>query len=352
MEKDIELMDDVALKIKCFIDTYKKKQISFAILVTVLDGMGSTLDSCKEVNRALLNILLEKQDEPESKIETISQNKETQTEEVILDELEVSDDITNVDFEDDTEELPDEIMKVEDEEEEASLVQDDDISSFEANDINEEEADDEYYDLDASRIDMKPKRARLECLICVKTFKYRVQLNKHMNSHDVDESITESDEMNKNGGEIATNEQSTDLLKITKESISGLTITKEDQNIKIKTTNERVGSSPTLNFSMGFEAKIKPFFSSYQRGPNGKWVKALIDVPYQYTYHSSMNGVERFLCNGCRRIKKTTFALVKTIGFEKSGKSMPELISLSNDHKCVPEPNGFLNRVFLDRYST
>ena len=195
MEKDIELMDDVTLKIKCFIDTYKKKQISLAILVTVLDGMGSTLDSCKEVNRALLHILLEEQDEPESKNENDGTSKETQTEEVILDELEVSDDITNDDFENDTEELPDEIMKVEDEEETSLVQQDDDISSFEANDIDEEEADDEFYDLDDSSIDMKPKRARLGCLFCVKTFRSRVKLNKHMKSHDVDKNSIDNDDI-------------------------------------------------------------------------------------------------------------------------------------------------------------
>ena len=71
MEKDIELMDDVTLKIKCFIDTYRKKQISFATFVTILDEMGSTLDASKEVIRALLHILLERQDEPDSKSEYI-----------------------------------------------------------------------------------------------------------------------------------------------------------------------------------------------------------------------------------------------------------------------------------------
>ena len=185
----------VTMKIKCFFDTYRKKQISFATFVTILDEMGSTLDASKEVIKALLAILLEKQNEPESKSEHISQSKETQTEEVILDELEVSDDITNVDFENDTEELPDEIMKVEDEEETSLVQQDDDISSFEANDIDEEEADDEFYDLDDSSIDMKPKRARLGCLFCVKTFRYRVKLNKHMKSHDVDKNSIDNDDI-------------------------------------------------------------------------------------------------------------------------------------------------------------
>ena len=182
---------DVTMKIKCFIDTYRKRQISFATLVTILDEIGSTLEASKEVIRALLHILLEKQNEAEN----ISQSKETQTEEVTLDELEVTDDITNVDFDDDTEELPDDIMKVEDEEETSLVQQDDVISSFEANDFDEEEADDEYYDLDASSIDMKPKRARLECLICVKTFRYRVQLNKHMKSHDVDKNSIDNDDI-------------------------------------------------------------------------------------------------------------------------------------------------------------
>ena len=193
MGKDMEVIG-VTMKIKCFLDTYRKKQISFATFVTILDEMGSTLDASKEVIRALLHILLEKQDEPESKSEDIGTSKETQTE-VILDELEVSDDITNEDFENDTEELPDEIMKVEDEEEPSLVQQDDDISSFEANDIDEEEADDEFYDLDDSSIDMKPKRARLGCLFCVKTFRSRVKLNEHMKSHDVDKNSIDNDDI-------------------------------------------------------------------------------------------------------------------------------------------------------------
>ena len=310
---------DVTMKIKCFIDTYRKKQISFATLVTILDEIGSTLEASKEVIRALLHILLEKQNEAEN----ISQSKETQTEEVTLDELEVTDDITNVDFEHDTEELPDDIMKVEDEDETSLVQEDDNISSFEANDIDEDEGDDD----EASSMDMKPKRARLECLICVKTFRYRVQLNKHMKSHDVDGRIIESNKMNKNGGEITTKEQSIDLLKIPKESIS--------------------------------KSVSDPFFTSKwvtkknAENNDGKWVTTFIANPYQFGYHSTRetDGVLRFRCVGCKLKKKDTFALAKWMGNDPvTGQPIHKLLQKDDLHACTPaQSTKGLNKVFLNR---
>ena len=342
MEKDMEDMD-VTMKIKCFIDTYRKKQISFAILVTVLDGMGSTLDASKEVIKALLHILLEQQDEPESKNENIGASKETQTEGMILDDLEVFDYVSNGDFEYETEELPSESIKVE----EASLEEtrlfpfDDKTESFEINDS------DANNDLDSSSIEMQPKRARLECLICVKTFRYRIELNKHIATHDINESINENEEMDKNGEGKATNDHST---TITDKTLPKSNDSQAEQNIK----------STSLNTSLGSEVQTKPIFTSKwqavkNQNSKGKWVTMLIIVPYRYTYHSTLqSGVLRFICLGCRKNKKYTHAFVKNIGFEESGKPKLELISSANDHKCIPEPNGsthFLNSVFLNRYS-
>ena len=350
MEKDMEDMD-VTMKIKCFIDTYRKKQISFAILVTVLDGMGSTLDASKEVIKALLHILLEQQDEPESKNENIGASKETQTEGMILDDLEVFDYVSNGDFEYETEELPSESIKVE----EASLEEarlfpfDDKNESFETNDS------DANNDLESSSIEMQHKRARLECLICVKTFRYRIELNKHIATHDINESINENEEMDKNGEGKATNDHST---TITDNTLPKLNNSQADQNIESNKT--KVDPNTPQNTPLGSEVQTKPIFTyKWQavknRNSKGKWVTMLIIVPYRYTYHSTLqSGVLRFICLGCRKNKKYTHAFVKNIGFEESGKPKLELISSANDHKCVPEPNGstrFLNSVILNRYS-
>ena len=191
----------VTMKIKCFIDAGLQNQISRASLETILEEMALTQNGSKEVIRVLLDFLYSKHEnvstpEQQSKNETIPQRQEKHTEDINLDDIEVNDDtIDYIEILDETENMLGEPIKVEDESlKETSLDQlDDDISSFETNNINEEVLDDdEYYELATSSIDTKSKRERLECHVCEKTFKYRIEHNKHMKIH---EDISNNDEM-------------------------------------------------------------------------------------------------------------------------------------------------------------
>ena len=210
------------MKIKCFIDAGLQNQISRASLETILEEMASTQNGSKEVIRVLLDFLYSKHEnvstpEQQSKNETIPQRQEKHTEDINLDDIEVTDDaIDYIEILDETENMLGEPIKVEDESlKETSLDQlDDDISSFETNDTNKEVLDDdEYYELATSSIDTKSNTARLECHVCEKTFKYRIEHNKHMKKHDVD--ISETNEMTKEGKENAIHK---DLNEITEYS--------------------------------------------------------------------------------------------------------------------------------------
>ena len=220
LTEDIE----IGMKIKCFIDAGLQNQISRESLETILGEMASTQNGSKEVIRVLLDFLYSKHEnvstpEQQSKNETIPQRQEKHTEDINLDDIEVTDDaIDYIEILDETENMLGEPIKVEDESlKETSLDQlDDDISSFETNNINEEVLDDdEYYELATSSIDTKSKRERLECHVCEKTFKYRIEHNKHMKIHDANEAISENAEMTNEGKENDIHEE---LDKVTEDS--------------------------------------------------------------------------------------------------------------------------------------
>ena len=247
--------------------------------------------------------------------------------------------------------MPSESIKVEEESpEETNLDQfEDKISSFETNDINEDIFDDEYYDLATSSINSKPKRARLECLICVKTFKYRIELNKHMKSHDdVNESTIESDEIDKDG-EKNVQYEPTMAVEIISKLASNL------QAVKSKIMAKEMSTNVSTKSLQGLGVLSKPFFYSHWRGKSrGGWLTVLIYAPYQYTPDQlSRSGVQRFKCNGCRSKSAYAYAYGKVTAFGENGMPEYELMKLENDHACEPKTKGytsFLNRVLLNRY--
>ena len=358
----------VGMKIKCFIDAGLQNQISRASLVTILDEMASTHDGSKEVIRVLLEVLYSKHGkhdnittctpEPQSKGGKIPESKETQTEEINLDEIEFphDDTIDYIDMVDETEEMTRESIKVKEASpDETSLDQQDDkISSFEANDINEDIFDDEYYNLATSSINSKSKRAKLECLICVKTFKYRIQLNKHMKSHDnAVEGVIESDEINKDG-EKNVNSEPTIAEEILSQSTSNL---QADPIVKSEIVDKEMPINVSTKSLQGLGVQSKPFFYSHWRGKSrGGWLTVLIYAPYQYTPDQlSRSGVQRFKCNGCRSKSAYAYAYGKVTGYGECGMPEYELMKLENDHACEPKTKGytsFLNRVLLNRYDT
>ena len=344
----------VGMKIKCFIDAGLQNQISRASLVTILDEMASTHDGSKEVIRVLLDFLYSKHGEHKSVATHEPQSKnETQTEDINLEDFEITDDdtIEIIDIVDETEEVQSGSIKVKVESPEVtSLVPiDDKMSSIETNDINEDIINDEYYDLATSSIDMQPKRARLECLICVKTFKYRIELNKHMKSHnDVNESTIESDEIIKDG-EKNVQYEPTMAVEIISKLASNL------QAVKSKIMAREMSTNVSTKSLQGLGVLSKPFFYSHWRGKSrGGWLTVLIYAPYQYTPDQlSRSGVQRFKCNGCRSKSAYAYAYGKVTGFGENGMPEYELMRLENDHACEPRTNGyinFLNRVLLNRY--
>ena len=354
----------VNMKIKCFIDAGLQNQISRASLVTILEEIASTHDGSKEVIRVLLDLLYIKHGKhenyttsiPQSQ-KTIHESKETQTEDINLDEIEVphDDTIDYIDMVDETEEMVSESIKVEEKSPEETNLdqQNDEISSFETNDINEDIFDDEYYNLATSSINSKSKRAKLECLICVKTFKYRIQLNKHMKSHDnAVEGVIESDEINKDG-EKNVNSEPTIAEEILSQSTSNL---QADPIVKSEIVDKEMPINVSTKSLQGLGVQSKPFFYSHWRGKSrGGWLTVLIYAPYQYTPDQlSRSGVQRFKCNGCRSKSAYAYAYGKVTGFGENGMPEYELMRLENDHACEPRTNGytnFLNRVLLNRYS-
>ena len=326
------ISENIKIDFKYYISSALQNKITWEALDHFLDDLTPTLATSKHVIKVLLKELQKLQSESQSKSDIIELPKETQAEDIIFDDIEVSDDTDG-----ETEEFPSELIKVEDEcLEQTNLDQQDDaISLFEINDIDEDISDDEYYDLANSSIDIESKRARLECLICVKTFRYRVQLNKHRKTHDVDEGIIDNDEMKNNDEEIVTNEPFTEKPNVTE--ASGIEFPK----------------------SLGFEVPSKPFFSSTWRATKrgnskGGWVTALFIAPYQYSKQKNLpNGGVRFNCNSCKnKHKKSTWAYTNVTGYEQDGMPKYKLFDLLNDHVCQPESNGytsFLNRVLLDR---
>ena len=257
--------------------------------------------------------------------------------------------IENGDLTDDTEELFSESITEESFDDNNSQILK--LSQFESDNTNPDD------DLDLTSIGMKSKRAKLECLICVKTFRYRIEHNKHMKTHDdANEGINNSNDMQK----IATNENSAKMIKITQGPISkSINNLQADQNIKSRLMNE-VKSILLQKSPSGLEVPTKPFFISTWQFPTkdnskGKWVTVLINAPYQYHKHGILqSGVVRFICNSCRtKHNKSTYGYGKVTGFGENGMPEYELVNLGNDHACQPDLNcyrGFLNKIFLERY--
>ena len=155
--------------------------------------------------------------EPQSKNETDS--KETHPKNIDLDDIEFTDHmIENIEIMNEPEKMLSETVTVKDDcTKETSLNQlDDAFSSFETNDINEEVLDDdEYYELATSSIDTKSNTARLECHVCEKTFKYRIEHNKHMKIHeDISNNVEMTNEAKENDIHKALNEISEDSKRI------------------------------------------------------------------------------------------------------------------------------------------
>ena len=136
--------ENIKIDFKYYISSALQNKITWEALDHFLDDLTPTLASSKHVIKVLLKELQKLQSEFQSKSDIIENPKETQAEDIIFDDIEVFDD-TEVE----TEEFPSESIKVEDESLEETILdkQDDDISLFEINDIDEDIADDEYYDL-------------------------------------------------------------------------------------------------------------------------------------------------------------------------------------------------------------
>ena len=203
---ELEIANDVTVKIKYFIDAGMKKQISWTTLVTILGEMASTIDASKEVIKILLDVLfskLEKDGKEASKHHPNSEtNKHQYSEDPstqnsnfdVIDETDEDDDtVVNIDIADmkeelSNEELPSEELSIEsfnvlEENKQSNKGKSSDSETIastppQENDINE-------FNLDTSNNDNEPKRVKLECFICMKTFRYRIELLKHMKTHVV-----------------------------------------------------------------------------------------------------------------------------------------------------------------------
>ena len=136
--------ENIKIDFKYYISSALQNKITWEALDHFLDDLTPTLTTSRHVIKVLLKELQKLQSEFQSKSDIIELPKETQAEDIICDDIEVSDDT-----EGETEEFPSESIKVEDESLEETILdkQDDDISLFEINDIDEDIADDEYYDL-------------------------------------------------------------------------------------------------------------------------------------------------------------------------------------------------------------
>ena len=196
----MELANDVTVKIKYFIDAGMKKQISWTTLVTILGEMASTIDASKEVIKILLDVLFSKLEKGGKEASKHHPNSETNKHQYsedpstqnsnfdVIDETDEDDDtVVNIDIADMKEELSNEELSIEsfnvlEDNKQSNKGKSSDsekiFSTPEENDINE-------YNLDTSNIDNEPKRVKLECFICMKTFRYRIELLKHMKTHVV-----------------------------------------------------------------------------------------------------------------------------------------------------------------------
>ena len=130
----------VTMKIKCFIDAGLQNQISRASLETILEEIASTQSGSEEVIRGLLDILYTKhENEPQSKCKSILKCKEPETQDINLDDIEVTDDTPDyIEIMNENENMLGETIMVEDEiSEKTGLDQfDNKISSIENNDLN------------------------------------------------------------------------------------------------------------------------------------------------------------------------------------------------------------------------
>ena len=360
--------ENIKIDFTYFISSALQNKITWETSSHFLDDLTPTLATAKKVIKVLLKELQKlqaelqefkndgKQEEglilgDDALLSNESDATETQDlaskdvhDQYVQDQNEYVNTKENVDMIDDAEELFTESL--EDEDDNSKILN---LSELEANDTNHDD------DLDSTSIEMKSKRAKLECLICVKTFRYRIEYNKHMKTHD-DDANEGINDMQK----IATDENSK-MIKITQGSISKSTNKfQTDQNVKSRLMNE-VKSILLQKSPSGLGVPTKPFFMSTWQFPTkgdskGKWVTVLINAPYQYHKHGILqSGVVRFICNSCRtKYNKSTYGYGKVTGFGENGMPEYELVNLCNDHACQPDLNcyrGFLNKIFLERYS-
>ena len=366
--------ENIKIDFTYFISSALQNKITWETSSHFLDDLTPTLATAKKVIKVLLKELQKlqaelqefkndgKQEEglilgDDALLSNESDATETQDlaskdvhDQYVQDQNEYVNTKENVDMIDDAEELFSESLEDENFEDDNSKILN--LSQFESNNTNPDD------DLDLTSIEMKSKRAKLECLICVKTFRYRIEHNKHMKTHEhVNDGVNDSNDMHK----IATNENSAKMVKITQGPISkSINNLQADQNIKSRLMNE-VKSILLQKSPSGLEVPTKPFFMSTWQFPTkgdskGKWVTVLINAPYQYHKHGILqSGVVRFICNSCRtKYNKSTYGYGKVTGFGENGMPEYELVNLCNDHACQPDLNcyrGFLNKIFLERYS-
>ena len=355
--------ENIKIDFTYFISSALQNKITWEASSHFLDDLTPTLATAKQVIKVLLKELQKLQAElQEFKNDGKQEEVQKLDDDAILsneiDATETPEDFSsedqnedfntteNGDMADDTEELFSESIKESFDENNSQILN---LSQFESNNTNPDD------DLDLTSIEMKSKRAKLECLICVKTFRYRIEYNKHMKTHD-DDANEGINDMQK----IATDENSK-MIKITQGSISKSTNKfQTDQNVKSRLMNE-VKSILLQKSPSGLGVPTKPFFMSTWQFPTkgdskGKWVTVLINAPYQYHKHGILqSGVVRFICNSCRtKYNKSTYGYGKVTGFGENGMPEYELVNLCNDHACQPDLNcyrGFLNKIFLERYS-
>ena len=102
--------ENLKIDFKYYISSAIQNKITWEALDHFLDDLTPTLATSKHVIKVLLKELQKLQSESQSKSDIIELPKETQAEDIIFEDLEVSDDT-----EEETEEFPRESIKVEDE---------------------------------------------------------------------------------------------------------------------------------------------------------------------------------------------------------------------------------------------